>query len=311
VRLPPHIVTAALGPQQTPQAVAFHPGEGARVVSSTTAAEMKQMMQGVVLTGTGRKAILEGYSSAGKTGTAQKIDPATHAYSHTKYIASFAGFAPINDPSIVVAVIIDSPVGPHHGADVSAPVFQRISQQVLEYLHTPHDIELPPNRQVLLAARQVNDQDIAEGSPDHLGAPLDMADDSAPVQTPAPAMPPSANPAPAKNGVVVQAALREHEANPPVAREPRGSAPPRPPAVASETANDRGQLTSGTVVLEVEQGGILVPSFIGKTVRTAVEAAEESGLDLDIIGSGMGREQSPSPGTHVQTGTKVIVKFGR
>jgi cell division protein FtsI (penicillin-binding protein 3) len=311
VRRPPHIVAAALGPQQTPQAVAFHPGEGARVVSSTTAAEMKQMMQGVVLTGTGRKAILEGYSSAGKTGTAQKIDPATHAYSHTKYIASFAGFAPINDPSIVVAVIIDSPVGPHHGADVSAPVFQRISQQVLEYLHTPHDIELPPNRQVLLAARQVNDQDIAEGSPDHLGAPLEVADDSAPVQTPAPAMPPSANPAPAKNDVVVQAALREHETNSPVGPEPRGSASPRPPAVASETANDRGRLTSGTVVLEVEQGGILVPSFIGKTVRTAVEAAEESGLDLDIIGSGMGREQSPSPGTHVQTGTKVIVKFGR
>ena len=151
---PPHIVAGAISAQQGPQTVAFHPGEGTRVISSKTAAEMKQMMQGVVLTGTGRKAILEGYSSAGKTGTAQKIDPATHAYSHTKYIASFAGFAPINDPSIVVAVIIRFPVGPHHGADVSAPVFQRISQQVLQYLHTPHDIELPPNRQVLLAAHR-------------------------------------------------------------------------------------------------------------------------------------------------------------
>src|SRR5450755_4350591 len=130
----PRIVAAATEPQRAPQTVAFHAGEGRRVISPMTAAEMKQMMQGVVLTGTGRKAILEGYSSAGKTGTAQKVDPMTHAYSRTKYIASFAGFAPINDPSIVVAVIIDSPVGPHHGADVSAPVFQRISQQVLEYL---------------------------------------------------------------------------------------------------------------------------------------------------------------------------------
>jgi cell division protein FtsI (penicillin-binding protein 3) len=311
VRLPPRIVAGAIGPQQGPQTVAFHPGEGTRVISSTTAAEMKQMMQGVVLTGTGRKAILEGYSSAGKTGTAQKIDPATHAYSHTKYIASFAGFAPINDPSIVVAVIIDSPVGPHHGADVSAPVFQRISQQVLEYLHTPHDIELPPNRQVLLAARQVNEQDIAEGSPDHLGAPLDVADDNAPIQTSAPAMPPSANPVPVKNGGVVQASLQESEPNPPVAPDPRASASPRPPAAESETANDRGQRTSGTVVLDVEQGGILVPSFIGKTVRTAIETAEESGLDLDAVGSGMAREQSPSPGTHVQTGTRVTVKFER
>jgi cell division protein FtsI (penicillin-binding protein 3) len=208
-------------------------------------------------------------------------------------------------------VIIDSPVGPHHGADVSAPVFQRISQQVLEYLHTPHDIELPPNRQVLLAARQVNEQDIAEGSPDHLGAPLDVADDNAPIQTSAPAMPPSANPVPVKNGGVVQASLQESEPNPPVAPDPRASASPRPPAAESETANDRGQRTSGTVVLDVEQGGILVPSFIGKTVRTAIETAEESGLDLDAVGSGMAREQSPSPGTHVQTGTRVTVKFER
>jgi beta-lactam-binding protein with PASTA domain len=63
--------------------------------------------------------------------------------------------------------------------------------------------------------------------------------------------------------------------------------------------------------LDVEQGGIVVPSFIGKTVRTAVETAQQSGLDLDVLGSGMGREQSPSPGTHVQTGSTVTVKFGR
>src|ERR1700674_2565163 len=178
VRIPPRIVTASTEPQRAPQTVAFRPSEGIRVISPTTAAQMKQMMQGVVLTGTGRKATLAGYSSAGKTGTAQKVDPVTHAYSRTKYIASFAGFAPINDPSIVVAVIIDSPVGPHHGADVSAPVFQRISQQVLEYLHTPHDIELPSNRQVLLAARSVNEQDKEEGSPDHLGEPLEVSENA-------------------------------------------------------------------------------------------------------------------------------------
>ena len=82
------------------------------------------MMQKVVLEGTGRKAILEGYSSAGKTGTAQKVDPATGAYSKTKYIGSFAGFAPVNNPQIVVAVILDSAVGLHQGGQVSAPVFR-------------------------------------------------------------------------------------------------------------------------------------------------------------------------------------------
>ena len=85
------------------------------MISSYTAAEMRAMMQKVVLEGTGRKAILEGYTSAGKTGTAQKVDPATGAYSKTKYIGSFAGFAPLNNPQIVVAVILDSAVGLHQG----------------------------------------------------------------------------------------------------------------------------------------------------------------------------------------------------
>src|SRR6202011_790096 len=96
------------GAQGVPRTIAFHPGEQRRVISPLTAAQMRQMMQSVVLHGTGKKALLEGYSSAGKTGTAQKVDPATHAYSHTKYVASFAGFAPINDPAITVAVILDS-----------------------------------------------------------------------------------------------------------------------------------------------------------------------------------------------------------
>src|SRR5579863_2887720 len=71
----PRIVAGTVEPQSTPQTVAFHPGESHRVISSYTAAEMRSMMQKVVLEGTGRKAILEGYSSAGKTGTAQKVDP--------------------------------------------------------------------------------------------------------------------------------------------------------------------------------------------------------------------------------------------
>ncbi|MGA9039872.1 MAG: penicillin-binding protein [Terriglobales bacterium] len=316
VRLPPHIVAATTEPQVAPQTVAFHAGEGVRVLSPTTAAEMKQMMQGVVLTGTGRKAILEGYSSAGKTGTAQKVDPVTHAYSRTKYIASFAGFAPINDPSIVVAVIIDSPVGPHHGADISAPVFQRISQQVLEYLHTPHDIEPPPNRQVLLAARRINDQDSSEGSPDHLGAPLEVADDNNANLGPAPVMSTAMAAPPVKGSGVVPASLQVREPSVPTEADPQssksGSTAQAMPAVGSGNGEDKEHLpTNGTVVLDVEQGGIVVPSFIGKTVRTAIETAEESGLDLDAVGSGMAQQQSPVAGTHVQTGSRVTVKFGR
>ena len=179
VRVPPRIVAGTIEPQKTsqniPQTIAFQPAEGTRVISSLTAAQMRQMLQGVVLHGTGRKAILEGYSSAGKTGTAQKVDPATGAYSKTKYVASFAGFAPINDPQIAVVVILDSAVGLHQGGQVSAPVFQRVMQQMLEYQHVPHDVQLPANRQVLLARRDVPEASLEESSPDHLGASLDMA----------------------------------------------------------------------------------------------------------------------------------------
>ena len=174
----PRIIAGTTAPQGTPKMVAFHPGAQRRVISPMTAALMKRMMQGVILAqhATGKAARLEGYSAAGKTGTGQKVDPATRAYSHTKYVASFAGFAPINDPAVTVAVILDSPVGLHQGGQVSAPVFQRVTQQVLEYLHTPHDVELPPSRQVLLAERRVKDQDVEEGSPDRLGDTLNASD---------------------------------------------------------------------------------------------------------------------------------------
>jgi cell division protein FtsI (penicillin-binding protein 3) len=69
--------------------------------------------------------------------------------------------------------------------------------------------------------------------------------------------------------------------------------------------------SSGTIVLDVEQGGIVVPSFLGKSVRTAIEMAQESGLDLDAVGSGLARQQSPPPGSHVASGSQVTVKFGR
>ena len=108
-----------------------------------TAAQMRKMMEGVVLYGTGKAAQLNGYSSGGKTGTAQKVDPATHLYSKTMHVASFAGIAPVNNPVIAVAVVMDNPKGAsYYGAAVSAPVFAEVAQQVLEYLNVPHDIDV-------------------------------------------------------------------------------------------------------------------------------------------------------------------------
>jgi cell division protein FtsI (penicillin-binding protein 3) len=308
----PRIVAGPVATQSTPQTVAFHPGTSRRVISSYTAAEMRSMMQKVVLEGTGRKAILEGYSSAGKTGTAQKVDPATGAYSKTKYIGSFAGFAPLNNPQIVVAVILDSAVGLHQGGQVSAPVFRRVSQQVLEYLHTPHDLPLAPQHQLLLAQARMKDKDLEEGTPDHPGEPLETAEvnraatELATSKTGVASVPTHASAG--GEGNVVQAAIRQ--------TEPLPAATTQPVSEQNANAVDSSvqQLktpTTGTVVLDVEQGGIEVPSFVGKTVRGAVESAQDAGLELEAVGSGVARQQSPLPGTHVAAGAHVTVQFGR
>src|SRR5208283_6037551 len=102
------------------------------------------------------RAILDGYTSAGKTGTAQKVDPRTHAYSKTDYVASFVGFAPVNNPVLTIAVILDSPRGLHQGGQVSAPVFKRVAEQVLAYLNVPHDAEIKRDPRQALLARQAD-----------------------------------------------------------------------------------------------------------------------------------------------------------
>jgi cell division protein FtsI (penicillin-binding protein 3) len=296
----PRIVAGTVQPQGAPQTVAFHPGAAHRVISPYTAAEMRSMMEKVVLDphGTGRRAILEGYTSAGKTGTAQKVDPATGAYSKTKYIGSFAGFAPVNNPQIVVSVILDSAVGLHQGGQVSAPVFRRITQQVLEYLHVPHDLPLAPKHQLLLAQARVSDKDLDEGTPDHPGQPLETAEvnEAEKPQSVARALPPAVA---GSTQPVVQAAMRESE-GPPQPNQSKAPEPAQP-----------NLPTSGTVVLDVEQGGLEVPSFVGKTFRGAVEAAQDAGLELEAVGSGVARQQSPAAGAHVPAGSRVTVQFGR
>jgi cell division protein FtsI (penicillin-binding protein 3) len=316
VHVPPRIVAGTtvagtIGPQNAPPTIAFQPAEGTRVISSLTAAEMRQMLQGVVLHGTGRKAILEGYSSAGKTGTAQKVDPATGGYSKTKYVASFAGFAPINDPQIAVVVILDSAVGLHQGGQVSAPVFERVTQQVLEYLHVPHDVPLPPNRQVLLARRDVPEASLEESSPDHLGASLDMAEANE-----TPVAPAGVKPGPIASQVVPAALTARETGRQADHPEPTASTTASSPAASlpvtqSENSPPQKLPAGGTVVLDVEEGGIEVPSFLGKNLRVAIEAAQDAGLDLDAIGSGVAREQSPQPGAHVAVGSRITVRFGR
>jgi len=138
--------------------------EPRRVIQPETAATLRRLMEGVVLNGTGTRARLDGWTSAGKTGSAQKIDPNTGRYSPTQLIASFTGFAPINNPAIAILVSLDSPVGPHEGGQVAAPVFKRVAEQVLPYLDVSPDV--PFNERLVRAAYKKQAQSDAENLED-------------------------------------------------------------------------------------------------------------------------------------------------
>jgi len=337
VYMPPHILlqsTDQMKGDPRLQPVAFRPAnqlpstlpDGAhRVIKEITSAKMRMMMQGIVVEGTGRKGALNGYSAGGKTGTAQKIDVVTHTYSHTKLVASFAGFAPVSNPAISVAVVIDTPtVGTRYGAETSAPVFAEVAQQVLEYLGVPHDQPLKAKKELLASAKS----DELEEAPSDSGADLNAmfadvnslpADD--PLRAPANAAAASETASVVAEKPVVaapkvagksQGVLNLLPAKVLAAFQAKGdvdtvaSAPLSAPKVVPAA-----QLkTNGSVVVDAALR-VAVPSFEGAALRTVVERADAVGLRVQPVGSGLAREQVPAAGTMVPAGTEVVVRFSR
>jgi cell division protein FtsI (penicillin-binding protein 3) len=311
IYLPPHILMSA--PQSGSQSAAqlqpspFKAGgqlpnplpTGAhRVISTMAAAQMRQMMEGVVLYGTGKDAQLNGYSAGGKTGTAQKIDPATHKYSKTMHVASFAGIAPVNNPVIAVAIVMDNPKagGSYYGAAVSAPVFQEVAQQVLEYLRVPHDEPLRAQKTPPASGKSVAEDDHGDSADVNAlyAAINDLPSDDPLRQQPAqqaiapattPAQPPAASSAPAQNPATTVSTTPSSAATQP----PQSSA-----SVVIPTANT-----------------LKVPSLVGLSMRQVIVAVDNAGLEVQVVGSGTVREQAPAAGTMVQSGTRIVVHCSR
>lgn len=138
VAMPPRLVESVAGEEPKPV-------EGSRIVSEETAAAVTRMLRGVVSAGSGVEAAVPGYRVAGKTGTAAKPDPIEGGYSDTRYVASFAGFAPADNPRFVVLVTVDEPSGTIWGGTAAAPAFREIATFALQYLRVPPDVpaELP------------------------------------------------------------------------------------------------------------------------------------------------------------------------
>ncbi len=336
VYLPPHIVLEKSSDQKGSARLvpaAFHPEDevpdtlppGAhRVISTMTAAEMRSMMEGVVMFGTGDTARLNGYSAAGKTGTAQKIDVRTRTYSKTKYIASFVGFAPVNNPAITIAVIIDSPtVGSHFGHAVSAPVFQELAQEVLEYLGVPHDMPIKPPKLIAEQKKtahedvdgdreQVGDLDAMFAEVNHL--PKDDPLRAPPVKSQATAADADEARAYLQNASETSSSMSSAG----LERATDDSA--QAAAHADETLSSRGTTIpvtklqpppaeSASAVTLGSGAPVTMPAFVGKSMRDVVVTAANLGLNVRVYGSGVASQQAPAAGTKVPAGTTVVVRF--
>lgn len=196
-----------------------------RVIESSTDKTLMGLLEQVVATGGGHKAAVKGYRIAGKTGTAQKIREDGAGYMDGRYIASFCGFAPVEDPRVTVLVIIDDPtLGSYYGGQIAAPVAGRIFSQLMRYLHI-------------------------EPSSDPL-AGMDIV----------PAEQPKHKPQKVFQG-------------------------------------------------EVPNGKVVMPDFIGLSLREAARKAADSGLTFESEGSGVAAYQSIEPNTLVDAGTEITVHF--
>lgn len=118
-----------------------------RVISAETAATMQAILEQVVESGTGRLAQIQGYRVAGKTGTAQMINPESRSYADGAYMASFCGFAPVNDPALVGVVMLYDPRGQfYYGGRIAAPLFSSVMRWALRYLDVPPSMRVPRKR---------------------------------------------------------------------------------------------------------------------------------------------------------------------
>jgi membrane peptidoglycan carboxypeptidase len=269
----PHIVQEIRG--DAPVALPAR-AEPQQVTDAQTAATVRGMMETVVLSGTGTPAQLNGYTAAGKSGTAQKIDTNTGRYSPNQYVASFVGFAPVNEPAVAILVVLDSPEGAHHGGEVGGPIFKRIAEQVLAYLDVAHDVPTTAPSELQTAR---NSRQTAEPGADKFRADASQA---------------AANHEAANRENVARfqavVAKKDQAANQLAAKDANSAAP--------------------TIAFS-EEDAVEVPDLSGQAVRGVTEACSRLGLIPSLLGSGVALEQSPEAGTRVIRGSTVTVRFGR
>jgi cell division protein FtsI (penicillin-binding protein 3) len=168
----PQIIRAVLDAQGR-ELRSFEPKTVRQVISPETARTLTEMMVNVVANGTGRHAAIPGYDVAGKTGTAQKMDPATKRYSRAPGVLSFVGFVPADDPRLTMIVLLDEPKNEKWGSEAAAPMFATIGREALRYLNvSPRDSSpVPIVRGEIVAAASAAPRAGGPAEPAPPGAP--------------------------------------------------------------------------------------------------------------------------------------------
>ncbi|HBT20117.1 MAG TPA: stage V sporulation protein D [Peptococcaceae bacterium] len=252
----------------------FEPQKIRQVISQETSKKLCSILEKVVNEGTGKRAYIEGYRAAGKTGTAQKVGKG--GYVPGKYVASFVGFAPANDPQVAALVVVDEPQGyPYYGGTVAAPIFKRVVEDALHYLGIPKQDTGDPPPEIPGEERSQPREDVEV--PDIVGLTLDEARQK-----------------------LAEARL-EGEI---VGRGERvQNQLPKPGAVVKEGTK---------VIIYLDQKSspeVLVPDVRNKRIFEAADVLESLGLKLVPHGSGKAYMQKPAPNTKIKRGSSVEVWF--
>ncbi len=257
-----------------------------QATSPVVAASVRELLTMAADYGTGQKAAITEFAVAGKTGTAQKVVVGTPGFAPGKYVSSFAGFAPANDPRLVCLVVIDEPEGRGLGGDVAAPVFGRIMERIVR--GPGHEYVLIDDGRARTARGQ---EDARPTGPSVAAASTGAGTRYEPAVGPASADALFARMASGAEGQEMDA-VRTGGAGGLRAREAEG--------LDASTALVESTVLPGEAVS--------VPDLRGMSIRRARRTAAELGLNLSFEGSGNVREQSPKGGANARYGDKVVVR---
>jgi cell division protein FtsI (penicillin-binding protein 3) len=244
-----------------------------QVISPQTAREINAMLRQVVTEGgTGTAAEPMGYPAAGKTGTAQKLDRSTGRYSKEKYFSSFLGFAPYDDPELVIFVGIDEPSTQTYGGQVAAPVFREIAEETLPMLNVPP--RFPEEEQPeLLKTAKPKALKVEKASTKAVSNRISRKISLASAKTDhSPAAPQAEDQIMAAKLEALRESIREEAA------------------------------AAGEYQMEM-------PDLVGLSMRRVLDKLSGHDIDLKFIGSGLAVWQKPAPGEPLNPGQKCLVRF--